>query len=190
MLDLFRSAGAEIIAEDLGTVPDFVRASLARLGVPGYRVFRWERRWHDAGHPFRDPSEYPARSVAASGTHDTEPVATWWDQAPDEERVQVSNLPAVQRVTGGADIAGRPFDATVRDALLEVLFASASELLLVPVQDAFGWRDRINEPATVSDENWTYRLPWPVDTLDDIAEARERKEALAAWSRRYARSHD
>ena len=24
-------------------MPDFVRASLARLGVPGYRVFRWER---------------------------------------------------------------------------------------------------------------------------------------------------
>ena len=35
LLDLFRGAGAEIIAEDLGTVPDFVRASLARLGVPG-----------------------------------------------------------------------------------------------------------------------------------------------------------
>jgi 4-alpha-glucanotransferase len=187
VLDLFRSTGAEIIAEDLGTVPDFVRASLARLGVPGYRVFRWERRWHDEGRPFRDPSEYPARSVAASGTHDTEPVATWWDQAPNEERVQVSNLPAVQRVTGGADIASRPFDATVRDALLEVLFASGSELLLVPVQDAFGWRDRINEPATVSDGNWTYRLPWAVDRLDDFPEARERKDQLRAWSDTYGR---
>jgi 4-alpha-glucanotransferase len=187
VLDLFRSAGAEIIAEDLGTVPDFVRASLARLGIPGYRVFRWERRWHDAGQPFRDPSEYPARSVAASGTHDTEPVAVWWDQATEEERRQVSNLPAVQRVTGGADIANRTFDATVRDALLEALFASASELLLVPVQDAFGWRDRINEPATVTDGNWTYRLPWPVDTLDEIAEARERKQTLAAWAKRYGR---
>src|SRR4029077_20023600 len=78
VLDLFRAAGAEIIAEDLGTVPDFVRASLARLGIPGYRVFRWERHWHTDGQPFRDPSEYPPSSVAASGTHDTEPVAIWW----------------------------------------------------------------------------------------------------------------
>src|SRR5206468_1595102 len=29
------SANAEIVAEDLGTVPDFVRASLARLAIPG-----------------------------------------------------------------------------------------------------------------------------------------------------------
>ena len=35
--------------------------------------------------------------------------------------------------------------------------------------------------------NWTYRLPWPVDTLDDIPEARERKEQLRAWSERYGR---
>jgi 4-alpha-glucanotransferase len=187
VLDMFRSAGAEIIAEDLGTVPDFVRASLARMGIPGYRVFRWERHWHDQGQPFRDPSQYPPLSVAASGTHDTEPVAVWWDNAGETERRQVSELPSVRRVTAGADLTHRRFDATVRDALLEVLFAAASDLLLVPIQDAFGWRDRINEPATVGDVNWTFRLPWPVDTLDDIPEARERKDQLRAWSERYGR---
>ena len=187
VLGLFRGAGAEIIAEDLGTVPDFVRASLARLGIPGYRVFRWERYWHDGGQPFRDPADYPPLSVAASGTHDTEPVAVWWDHAPEAERSQVSRLPSVQRLTGGVDLTHEPFNDTVRDALLEILYASASELLLVPVQDAFGWRDRINEPATVSDGNWTYRLPWLVDTLDDVAEARERKEQLRAWSERHGR---
>jgi 4-alpha-glucanotransferase len=187
VLELFRGAGAEIIAEDLGTVPDFVRASLARLGIPGYRVFRWERHWHDEGTPFRDPTEYPPLSVAASGTHDTEPVAVWWDHATDAERSQISQLASVQRVTGGADLTHRAFDATVRDALLEVLFASGSDLLLLPLPDAFGWRDRINEPATVSDHNWTYRLPWLVDTLDDVPEARDRKEQLRAWSSHYGR---
>ena len=187
VLDMFRAAGAEIIAEDLGTVPDFVRASLARMAIPGYCVFRWERHWHDEGRPFRDPSHYPPLSVAASGTHDTEPVAVWWDNAGEMERRQVSELPSVQRVTAGADLTHRRFDATVRDTLLEILFAAASDLLLVPIQDAFGWRDRINEPATVGDVNWTYRLPWLVDTLDGVAEARERKEALAAWSQRYGR---
>src|SRR4030095_6626539 len=75
LLDLFRSAGAEIIAEGLGTVPDFVRASLARLGVPGYRVFRWERHWHTPEQPFRDPSEDPRVSGAASGARATPPGA-------------------------------------------------------------------------------------------------------------------
>ena len=187
LLELFRGAGAEIIAEDLGTVPDFVRASLARLGIPGYRVFRWERRWHVDGQPFRDPSEYPPLSVAASGTHDTEPIAIWWDAAPEADRRKVSELPSVQRLTGGADLTHRAFDATVRDILLEVLFASPSDLLSLPVQDAFGWRDRINEPATVSDRNWTYKLPWPVDRMDDHPEALERKEKLRDWAGRYGR---
>ena len=188
VLRLFRDAGAEIIAEDLGTVPDFVRASLARLGIPGYRVFRWERQWHTPDQPFRDPSDYPPLSVAASGTHDTEPIAVWWDAAPDTERRQVGELPSVQRLTGGADLSQRPFDAGIRDILLEILFGSASQLLTMPVQDAFGWRDRINEPATVSEENWTYRLPWLVDQLEEIPEARERKAQLRAWAERYGRA--
>jgi 4-alpha-glucanotransferase len=187
VLDLFRAAGAEIIAEDLGTVPDFVRASLARLGIPGYRVFRWERHWHTDGQPFRDPSEYPAVSVAATGTHDTEPIALWWDAATEDERRKIGSLPSIQRLAAGVDLTHRPFDATVRDVLLEVLFASPSELLLIPVQDAFGWRDRINEPGLIADENWTFKLPWLVDTLDDVAEARERKDQLRAWSERYGR---
>jgi len=187
LLDLFRGAGAEVIAEDLGIVPDFVRASLARLGIPGYRVFRWERYWKTDGQPFRDPSDYPLLSVAASGTHDTEPVAVWWDAAPESDRHLVGELPSVQRLTAGADLAHRPFDATIRDILIEVLFASASDVLSLPVQDAFGWRDRINEPATVNDFNWTYKLPWLVDKLDDEPEARERQEQLRDWSERYGR---
>jgi 4-alpha-glucanotransferase len=188
LLELFRGAGAEIIAEDLGIVPDFVRASLTRLGVPGYRVFRWERHWHTVGHPFRDPSEYPRLSVATSGTHDTEPLAVWWEEAPEEERGMASELPLIRQIAGGeTDLVHAPYATKVRDVLLEALFASSSDLLLLPVQDAFGWRDRINEPATVSDDNWTYRLPWPSDTLDDVPEARERKEQLRAWSERYAR---
>ena len=109
MLEIFREPGAEIIAEDLGTVPDFVRASLARLGMPGFRVFRWERRWHCEGQPFRDPAGYPAASVAASGTHDTEPMAMWWDRADADERRKVADIPSVQRLDAGiADRAVRP----------------------------------------------------------------------------------
>jgi 4-alpha-glucanotransferase len=188
LLGIFRGAGAEIIAEDLGTVPDFVRASLARLGIPGYRVFRWERHWHTDGEPFRDPPDYPHVSVATSGTHDTEPIAIWWDGAPEDERRKVGELPIFARLAGtGNDLAHAPFSPKVRDLLLEALFASGSDLLLLPMQDAFGWRDRINEPATVTDENWTYRLPWPVDQLDGIPEACERRDTLRAWSEKYGR---
>jgi 4-alpha-glucanotransferase len=52
----------------------------------------------------------------------------------------------------------------------------------------FGWRDRVNVPATQGDHNWTWRLPWPVDTLADQPEARERASALRAWSDRHSRA--
>jgi 4-alpha-glucanotransferase len=188
LMNLFRGAGAEIIAEDLGIVPDFVRASLARLAVPGYRVFRWERHWHTPGQPFRDPLEYPAASVATSGTHDTEPLIVWWERATEDERRKVARLSLIQRLAGGAEVTNADYQSIVRDVLLETLYASGSNLLLLPLQDAFGWRDRVNEPATVGDNNWTYRLPWPVDTLDEQPDACERQAQLAEWARRYGRA--
>jgi len=188
ILGLFRAPGSDIIAEDLGTVPDAVRASLARLGVPGFCVLRWERFWHTDGQPFRDPSEYPSVSVAASGTHDTEPLVVWWENASEDERRKVSELGTVQRLTHGAGLVNRPYEPAVRDTLLEALFASASDLLLLAVQDVFGWRDRINEPATVTDVNWTFRLPWPCDRLDEVPDARERQTTLRVWAERYGRA--
>ena len=186
VLAVVGAAGAEIIAEDLGTIPDFVRQSLEDLSVPGFCVLRWERLWDSAGEPFRDPVDYPVRSVATSGTHDTEPLLVWWDSASDDEREKVEAIPTLQRLTGGAGVCDR-LPGEVRDALLELLFTSGSDLLLVPIQDAFGWRDRINDPATMSPVNWTFRLPWPSDQLDAVPEARECQDRLRRWAIRHGR---
>jgi 4-alpha-glucanotransferase len=182
ILEIFRQPGSEIVAEDLGTVPDFVRESLARLGVPGFKVLRWERHWHADGQPFRAPAEYPAVSVAVSGTHDTEPMIVWWENATPDERAKV-----------GAVVPGARADAPyaeVRDALLEALFASGSDLLLLPVQDVFGWSDRINDPGSIADTNWVYRLPWPSDRLDEFPEACERRDRLREWASTHRRMVD
>ena len=44
------------------------------------------------------------------------------------------------------------------------------------------WRDRVNTPALISDKNWTWRLPWPVEDLACDPQAQER----AAFARRLA----
>jgi 4-alpha-glucanotransferase len=100
----------------------------------------------------------------------------------------IAALPTIRRLTNGRSVTERPFNPEIRDALLEALFASASDLLLAPVQDVFGWRDRINEPALVSDANWIFRLPWLSDRLDDEPEARERQAALLRWSQQHGRA--
>jgi 4-alpha-glucanotransferase len=181
LVSLFRETGADVIAEDLGTVPDFVRESLARLSVAGFKVFRWERRWHEPGQPFVDPRDYPQTSVATTGTHDTESQADWWDELSDADRTAVSALPSVAGYLAGD--APAAFDARVRDALLRSVLTSASRLSIFPLQDLFGWRDRINTPATVGETNWNWSLPWAVETMVDAREPLERAAALLEWTR-------
>ena len=77
-------SGAEIIAEDLGVVPDFVRARSSAWRVPGFRVARWEREWHVKGQPVQGSRRLSGPFVVTSGTHDTETLATWWAEAPRE----------------------------------------------------------------------------------------------------------
>lgn len=191
ILAVFREPGAEIVAEDLGTVPDFVRESLASLEVPGYKVLRWERHWNTEGQPFRDPLAYPAAAVATSGTHDTEPLVVWWEHAPSEERAAVLAIPFIRdRLTEDdrARAAAMPvLEHAMRETLLEVLFASGAGMLILPIQDVFGWRDRINEPATVGTDNWTWRLPWPSDRLVTDPEALAVASQLREWAQRHRR---
>ena len=191
VLEVFREPGTEIIAEDLGVVPDFVRESLARLAVPGYRVFRWERRWQEPEQPFKDPHDYPPVSVATSGTHDTEPMVLWWENATTEEREAVLDIPSIARCLGATEreraLGVDALSPSLRAALTEVLFASASDLLILPIQDVFGWRDRINQPATVNNLNWTWRLPWPSDQLLVEPEAVAVADQLRGWGAKYRR---
>jgi 4-alpha-glucanotransferase len=175
VLEVFRSAGADIIAEDLGTIPDFVRASMDALGVPGYRVLRWEREWHDPGQPFRDPRSYPATSLATTGTHDTDMLASWWDTADIDERAAVLALPAL---AGQGFAPAQPFSDRLLDALIALLMHAGSDLVVFPLQDVFGWRDRINVPASVGEQNWTWRSQIPVDHLAEHEEGRARADVL------------
>ena len=184
VLEVLGSTGARIIAEDLGVIPDFVRDTLAHLGIPGYKVLRWERDWEEEGKPFRDPRAYPASSVATSGTHDTEPLADWWDAAPPDERAALAAIDRAQ--TDSLDPAS-PFTDQVRDAILELLYAAGSDIVLLPIQDVFGWQDRINTPALISDENWTWRLPWLADDLPGQQAARERAAFVRALAVKYGR---
>ena len=166
------SQGARVIAEDLGTVPDFVRASLTRLGIPGYRVLRWEKD----DTVFRDPAKWPAVSLATTGTHDTDSLADWWEALPVAERKALLALPGLENLSARAPVA---YDDEVRDALLRLVSASGSDLLLLPFQDAVGARERVNVPGTVNDDNWSYRVPALLSALLADRATAERLSALA-----------
>jgi 4-alpha-glucanotransferase len=160
--------GARLIAEDLGSIPDYVAPALKKLGAPGYKVLQWERARTPPGKPapavpdYADPAGWPAQSVACFGTHDTAPVATWWSELGQPDRDALLKLPVLR------DMSPRPgpaFTPAVHAALLHLLCGAGSDLVLLLLQDVLGTGDRINVPGTVGPHNWTYRLPHGPDVM-------------------------
>ncbi len=64
-----------VIGEDLGTVPDSIRAKLQANGMYSYRVFFFEQA-EDGG--FYSPAHYPEQSMATLTTHDLPTLIGFW----------------------------------------------------------------------------------------------------------------
>jgi 4-alpha-glucanotransferase len=155
-----------VIAEDLGVIPPWVRETLTAMGVPGYKVLPWER---DASFQPHDPRQFPELSVATWSTHDTMPITSWWDVMEPWERERLAKL------------ADMPDGLSVEERelrLLGLLFAAKSDLVLVLVNELLGDRTRINMPGTVTPENWTWRLPRPLEDLREDAALRARFDRI------------
>jgi 4-alpha-glucanotransferase len=185
ILGLLSGSGLDLIAEDLGLVPDFLEPSLAALDIPGCKVLRWERAWKSPGAPFVDPATFPARSAAMTGTHDTEPLAAWWEELPLADRGTLLALPLFE-ARGFTDPAVDWSD-DLRDLLLELAYGAGSRHLFFPIQDLFGWSDRINLPGSVGPHNWTWVLPWPVDRIGERPEIARHGRLLASLAAAYRR---
>jgi isoamylase len=177
ILRLLRRFG-EVVAEDLGSAPEFLRPSLEKLGIPGYRVLRWEKD----GDQYRDPASWPLLSVATNGTHDTETTAEWYDQLSVERRTELLRLPGLSDLDPQLG-----FDDRVRDVLLRTIYSAPSTLSVIPFQDAMGSRERINVPGTLDEDNWSYRMAMDIETLLLDTAATERLASLAVETDRAPR---
>jgi 4-alpha-glucanotransferase len=63
-----------VIGEDLGTVPEGFRETMARWGLWAYRVMLFERE-HDGR--FKPPEAYPEQALATFNTHDLPSLRGW-----------------------------------------------------------------------------------------------------------------
>ncbi|OGR67295.1 MAG: 4-alpha-glucanotransferase [Elusimicrobia bacterium GWC2_61_19] len=141
------------VAEDLGLIPLYVGQVLAELNIPGYKVMRWEKA-KDGN--YTDPQTYQPVSLATSSTHDNEPLADWWETVDPVEKKLFWNL-----VSGGT--SKPPAFSKAREKALASLLGAGSRIVILPIQDIFGTRDRVNTPGTLGDHNWTYRFPTPAE---------------------------
>lgn len=162
-----------IIAEDLGTVPPYVRPALERLEIPGFKIPQWERRPDDGS--MIPGAEYARLSLATYATHDHPPVRTFWnawfaitqEADPDAAALAFAEMNEILVFAGEAPLATPvAFDDTILAATMRGLMATNSWLAVPMITDILGTEDRFNVPGAVADANWTARLDVPTAVLD------------------------
>jgi 4-alpha-glucanotransferase len=187
--------GGEIVGEDLGCVPDYVRPHLESLGIAGFRIPHWESR---DGHVVPG-NELPECSFATYSTHDHDSIAALWQghhlaatgvSTNDEGEMagarwnlrmfaEFSGLPAEKELAA--------FDSDIQWSLIAGLLRCRSRYAAIMVTDLFGMHDRFNRPGTVGGENWRFRLPFTLAEMQhrtDLAEASTRmREVIEATDR-------
>jgi 4-alpha-glucanotransferase len=172
-LEAYR-AGASVVGEDLGTVPDGVRERMARDGMLRSWVFEFKSTLED---PLPDA---PTDVLASLATHDTSRfVAFLWGNDIDESEKlgQLTSAVADARRAERALYREALFDALnvpvlsdsqLTDAAREGCFAhisaSAALLVLVDLEELWGESEPQNRPGTI-DGNWRQRAAL---TLEEI----------------------
>lgn len=167
-------------AEDLGVVPRSVPQVLESLGILGLRIPRWTRHYNRPDEPYCKPQEYPHLTICASSVHDTSTVRGWWTDEADRQEYWAS--------LGLDGDAPETFTATTAERMYRALARVSSSILLFQIQDLFdlddsirrssATEDRVNVPGTVSEENWAYRWPVPVEDLSRRKELNRRVDGI------------
>ena len=178
-----------VIGEDLGTVPDAVRAALAPLGTLSYRLLFEEK---DANGDFIEPENYPVQALAAVTTHDWPTLAGYWDgrdivrrtelnlfSSEEARRAQIVNraseravlllaLEQADLLPEGVTSSPSSLPAVTPEFIQAVhiyLARSPSMVLMVQLEDMLGVVDQINIPSTTTQNpNWRRKLPLNLKT--------------------------
>ncbi|GAA5483819.1 4-alpha-glucanotransferase [Haloferula sargassicola] len=156
------AGGAEVVAEDLGCVPGYVRPHLTTLGIPGFRIPHWDL---DEEKNVIPGDQLPECSFATYATHDHDSIPAMWEGF----RRRAAENPAggcAGRVETAwqalADFAGiQPEGAFGDDVLwplVEALMACRSRYAAIMITDLYRLSARINQPGTLGGRNWSFRV--------------------------------
>ncbi len=144
------------IAEDLGAVSQEVWDLRDHYGLPGMKVLQFAFGG-DPENRVHHPDEYPRKSVAFTGTHDSNTMLGWYRDL--ERRAQSNDANAEVDLQRVQSYFGTSRDVDVVDAAVRTLLASPADTVIVPLQDLLHLdeRHRMNRPGTTNG-NWTWRL--------------------------------
>lgn len=152
-------------AEDLGSVPGFVRENLQEKGLLGIDVIRWTRSFEDGSYIPAD--KYRLNSVSTLSTHDTSLAMDWWNnELKDGEKAYAKTF-FLNKEEGE--------NSNSLKCLLEFAFMTTSLYSIHLLQDLLFAGDyfikdnfsshKINTPGTEEEYNWDYRFRFTIEEL-------------------------
>jgi 4-alpha-glucanotransferase len=182
------TAKCVVIGEDLGTVPENFRETLADSGLWSYQVMLFERA---PGGDFALPQSYRENALVTFATHDLATYAGWrgkhdlavkqslgMDAGESDEERQAAFDALGRALNVGV---GEPIDFA---SLARFLADAPSRLLVVSMEDLLGVIEQVNLPGTIdSHPNWRRRLPVGVEKLRDQPGVLAVAEAMRAAGR-------
>ncbi|MCT4683981.1 MAG: 4-alpha-glucanotransferase [Roseicyclus sp.] len=156
-------AGATVIGEDLGNIPDGLQDALAASGILGCRLLQFMAEpW---GH-VTPPEAYPAPTLASFGTHDLPTHGGWAKGGDIRARRAIGRIGAEVEARELAERAARAeaFAAAAGgagvDAMHAFLARTRSTLVAVQAEDVLEVAEQTNLPGTVEEHpNWRRKLP-------------------------------
>lgn len=175
---LAESGSTQVVGEDLGTVPSYVRPSLKTLGIAGFKIPQWEVQ----GGRVTPGAEYEQLAVATYATHDHKPIRQLWAEAHDASAStrdqSAEDLRKIAQFAGIEPREGLDFERDFYPAILRALFASNAWIAIVMITDLLARRDRFNIPGTAGAGNWTRRLPESMRQLRTSCTIRKRLQLV------------
>jgi (1->4)-alpha-D-glucan 1-alpha-D-glucosylmutase len=199
-----------VIGEDLGTVPDEVRAAMRRMGILSYRLLMFEKDVHGE---YSAPAAYPPEALAAFSSHDLPTLAGWWEGRDLALRGELDLYPDAaardaEAVARGADRT-RLLRALEREGLLPAgtganpaalpamtpelaravhvyLVRTPSRLVLIQLEDVIGERDQVNLPSAGPERYpcWRRKLALPLERWPQAEPFTALADAIAGERRR------
>jgi 4-alpha-glucanotransferase len=162
-------AGAGIVGENLGMVPEEVNRSMSRRNIRRLYVAQYETAVHRGSAALKPP---PAGSVASLNTHDMFPFQAFLEGNDIDEYLKLGFLSPRdaaarkkqrRRVRGALRAAlGR----NIREGCMQFLAKSKAGIVLLNLEDLWGETDPQNIPATRSEHaNWRRRLRYSMEGL-------------------------
>jgi 4-alpha-glucanotransferase len=177
-----------VVGEDLGTIPENFRETLADWGIWTYQVMLFERS--DDGS-FFPPENYRENALVSFGTHDVATFAGWSDQhdLAVKRALGIDPGETSEQRRGGLNAlhhALRQHGLETADfgSVAKYLADTPSRLLVISMEDVLGIRDQVNLPGTTHEHpNWRHRLPISLEELKNHAALRSTADCMRSAGR-------